>query len=414
MIIKNFRRFIGLTLILLVALAALAAPATAQDGTGTPTPDDSISHITGYRLEVLFPVVVRFFVDLDVPPSRITDITFTLEAGSDINKSESLDPAESVLVETDTTTELIYNWQLQEAPQPIPFETVNYKWTIRTNDGVQSEVTNNFTFADTNHGSWREGGDSPLKLYWQGEHLDADPAWREVMPVYNLLSEHTGLSPQLAYAIYDPGVPLCQEARDPATGQQVSQLVSVDNGDTFPCSIDDFKNIYAAAGITLVQRTTIGFTEFKDTLIEQMVRDFYGALWGSTAVPAWFETGLARLYRTHAGYNELQMVRAAARTDALLTFDDLSAPLPPNSLERDQVLWNAESYLLVLYLADQVGEDTPIQLAMGIAENEGGFEGAWQTLMQANLDSLWNEWNRWLFSEEADEAVLWTPYLPAR
>ncbi len=55
----------------------------------------------------------------------------------------------------------------------------------------------------------------------------------------------------------------------------------------------------------------------------------------------------------------------------------------------------------------------PFQLAAEIAGNEGGFDGAWQKLTNTDLTGLWNAWNSWLFSEEADQAVLWTPYMPA-
>lgn len=193
----------------------------------------------------------------------------------------------------------------------------------------------------------------------------------------------------------------------------MSVLISAENGDRFPCSVKDYENIYAAAGISLLQRPTIGFTEFKDALTDRMVRDFYGSLWGGADVPAWFETGLARLYRTHAGYNELQIARAAGRTDTLLTFEDLASPLPTNSLERDLALWDAESYLLVLYLADQIRKDVPFQLAAEIAGSEGGFDDAWQKFTNTDLTGLWNAWNSWLFSDKSDQAVLWTPYMPA-
>lgn len=216
---NNVRWLIGLTLIL-TALVGLAAPAAAQDGAGTPAPDNSSSHVTGYHLEVLFPVVIRFFVDVNVPPSQITDITFDLEAAGGVDKSISLTTADSVVIQTDTASRLAYEWSLQEAPQPAPFGTVNYKWTIKTSDGVESEAVNEFTFTDSNHGNWRDGGNPPLKLYWQGQYLDANPAWYEIMPVYNLLSDNTGLSPQLAYAVYDPNVQLCSEVQ---TRQQASR-----------------------------------------------------------------------------------------------------------------------------------------------------------------------------------------------
>jgi hypothetical protein len=127
-------------------------------------------------------------------------------------------------------------------------------------------------------------------------------------------------------------------------------------------------------------------------------------------VPAWFETGLAMLYRLQPGMAALELVRTAARADALFAPDALQMPLAGEVPYARQALWDAQSYTLVLALASLYGENAPFVLARALADDPAGFAGALQALTGADQEALWRVWMRWLFSDDAARAAAWTPY----
>jgi len=371
--------------------------------------EDDLGVIYGFQAEALFPATVRFYVAVSVPVEEIAGASLTLRLESGWERSVTVDPERNLMSGSDRASELVYSWSLAGDDAPPLFETLVYAWHVETVDGQSSDSEGELTLVDAARGEWKSAGEAPLVLYWSNEDLGGGLIRDDMLAAYDLLGRHTGEAPDVAFAIYDPDDPLCQEMPDPETGDMIPVVVSGRDGVAFPCSREAFEAVYAQAGIAFVQRPSFGYADLRDLLIRRMVAGAYRSAWSGAAVPDWFASGLAQLYQQRPGGAALALVRSASRTEALLPLPDLQTRPPDDAPYQERALWDAESYLLALYLADRFGAAAPFELAAGIGPQRFAAALAGQT----GLDeaALWNAFTRWLFLEEADRAVLWTPYL---
>lgn len=402
-------------LIAVLALGLLAVwgtrnPASAQDGEG----EEEFPIIFGHQAEVVFPAVIRCVVGVNAVPDDIESITLIVSQESGlahtfvIDRDAALMPAYSGGV----ANQFLFEWRLDGEPSPVLFEPVAYRWEVAVRGQPLAVAEGDFLAADTGHGSWRMAGRPPVMLHWLNRNLAGQIVWDEIMAAYGLLDRQMDSPPAFEFAIYDPDARLCESVRDEATGE-VRQVVQA-RGDPaeYPCSAELFAQVYARSGITFVQRPTFGLAELEDTLIAAMVSQTYGALWGDAGVPAWFEGGLAALYRLRPGSAALELARSAARTGQLFPLDALQAPLPETTTYASRALWEAQSYTLALMLADRYGAEAPFDLARAAGQESGGFAGALRSLTGGDQQALWDAWQGWLFAEEALRAAGWMPYLP--
>jgi hypothetical protein len=82
------------------------------------------------------------------------------------------------------------------------------------------------------------------------------------------------------------------------------------------------------------------------------------------------------------------------------------AAVPNDSVD----VWRAQSYGMVLYIASQIGVPELFDLAgdLGAAET---FEAAYQSAVGRPLTTLLVELERWIFTDNAATAFIYTPYL---
>lgn len=376
--------------------------AYAQDG---DEPD--IGVISHYRTEILFPSALRFFIAINAPPDQITTVSLVVRQESGLQLSLPVSVTQDLESSTEATTDLAYVWELVGSPSvPMPFESLNYLWQIETADGAISRAASEVLFQDGRRGMWQNAGQPPLILHWTSENLAGDRIQSEVLAAYGVLSRRTGRAPLLEFVIYDPGVDLCQTITPPDTEQQISAVQSEeDEAVWFPCEPAIFDQFYANANMIFLQRPTPGYSELQNLLISRMVRDTYLDLWQGTPVPDWFLSGVAGLYRLRPDYNALALARTAARRDDLLRLED-----QPGESAQERLLWEAESYLFVLYLADRYGADLPFDLALDVPGSE--FDAALAARTGEDFAALWRGWISWVESDAADRAIEWTPYSP--
>lgn len=380
--------------------------ASAQEGS-TPEP----GYIFGYRAEIVFPAAIRFVVGLNAGLDDIQSINLSVHQLSGLDRTFRVDKVRHLLVSEGIVSQFLFIWDLSDAPAPVPFETVEFEWEIETADGTVSRAKGEMMFDDSRRGAWHAAGETPLILHWMNPHLAGDVIRNEILGVYGLLTARTGLSPSYKFVIYDPAVVLCQQARETGTDELVLVVTSDEDGTAFACSPERFVSLYAMSGMTFIQRPTLGYSEIQNLLVDSMVRQTYDRLWKGTTVPAWFASGLSQLYHLRPGARALAVVRDAARTDGLYDLAGLSGPLPADANYQAAALWEGESYLLALYLADRFGAEAPFDLARGIADADGGFAGALQALTGGSEEDVWQDWYRWLYTGAAERAVEWTPYL---
>ncbi len=402
----DIRRLMVVLLTMLSALTA-APPALAQDGEDYPL-------IFGHNVEVLFPAALRFIVGVNAVPEDIESLRLLVSQENGPERTFTVDPVTAVIPELSggVPHQFLVTWWLDADPTPVPFEKIRYRWELTVRGKEPVTAFGEFVYADPRHGPWRTAGQPPLILHWHNPNLGGQLVWQEIMAAYSLLQRQTGQSPLWQYVIYDPQVELCEELSDPETGE-IRQGLSVPVTDTvYPCSAEMFARVYARSGMTFVQRPTFGLAELENLLIERMARDTYRQLWGEAAVPAWFETGLSMLYRLQPGMGALELVRTAARVDALFPLAALQTPLAEDTPYGQRALWSAQGYTLVLALASLHGEEAPFALARAATADPAGFEGALQALTGGDQAALWATWERWLFSDDAGRAATWTPYQP--
>jgi len=410
--IKHTRRVIGWLLVvtLLAGFVLPWKPVFAQDQDDEP-PD--MGRIFGYRTEVIFPAAIRFVVGLNARSDEVESVVLAVRQKGTFERSFSLNPALARIPEasTDLVTQFAYEWDLTDTPVPQPFDTVSFEWLITTTDGELSRASDRFMFVDDTHAQWRTAGQTPLILHWLNPNLAADTMRDELLPVRSLLIHYTGVSPRTEFVIYDPQAQLCEEEISPETGETVSVVVGRETETLYPCSPAHYRQLYAAANMIFVQRQTYGYSDLQDLLVNEMVHQSYDQAWSDILVPAWLRAGLGALLRLHPDIAALNVVRDAARTDTLLDLSTLAVEPPDDVPYQQRALWEQQSYLLVVYLADRYGADAPFEMARDLTQQADGFDGALLALTGDDLETLWLDWLRWLYSESAASAVTWTPYM---
>jgi len=212
--------------------------------------------------------------------------------------------------------------------------------------------------------------------------------------------------------IYEAGVTPC--AKDPKRQNQPVVIDYVDNTE-FPCDPGVATQIYNAQGFIEVLRSSSQIDMLQDQLTEIIAADAYDSMWkmASEAPPAWLRAGLSARYDVVGHSYALLQTRDADRTDQLLTLDELAVPaiVKANDHGASVRAWNAQSYLLMTYLAVRFGADAPVKIAQLIAQNSKFADALTVVGNGAKIENLYAAWKDWLFSPDADEAVAWSPYL---
>ncbi|MBN1564477.1 MAG: hypothetical protein JXA10_11600 [Anaerolineae bacterium] len=395
----------GITSLMIVVLlgAVLAGPIQARE----PAPQDT-GYIISYQTEIIFPVAISFSVIAAIEQDQIEAATLSYFQRGTILATIELDLDEAVLQTTDVYTQMVYLLELDSDAAPVPFEPVSYRWEIVTQDEIVSMVSDEFTFEDQSRGSWRVAGRPPVVLHWTDWGMAGELMRNDLLPVYTLLEQNTQRALDFQFVLYDTNTRYCQEITDPTTEETRQVVISRLNGTEFPCSKAEFASFYTHVGLVFLERPNAGYTPTLDALTQHMTQAAYALVWENRFVPAWFRAGMGFIYRQRSAPEMLSTARNAARMENLLAIEDLSAALPDTASLPEQDLWNAQSYLLVLYLVDQFGAETVFDLAQ--TAGEGDFEGALFALIDGDDRVLWDNWYHWLLWEEADAAVTWTPY----
>ena len=403
-------KLIASLLVLVTLLSGLVMPAFAQgEDNSTPTPETGL--IYGFRAEVLFPVVVRFFVGINASLDQITQANLTISQDGALLVNLSLDP--TLYTSEDSTpsaAELVYDWDLSSGPVPRPFAPLDYRWEIKTADGETSVAESSVIFLDRTQLPWQTVGRPPLVVHFANSDIAAETIWEEAMAAYGLFNHNTERTILFEAVVYDPTTDYCEERTIPGSDEVELFIVSREDEHQYDCSREAFARLYDEAGILFLERESFGYTEMQDFLITTIVRAAYRDLWGEAQVPDWFEVGLALMHRLSGRASALEVVRTAARTQTAYDLNDLATELPGDANYPDRALWEAQSYTLVMYLADHFGAQAPFTLAREVVQQNGDFDAALATLNDGAPFDLWSDWNRWIFTSAAEKALNWTPY----
>jgi hypothetical protein len=370
--------------------------------------------IVGTYVEPLFPNHVVLQVRLNLPLERVRSARVRLyqaDSGLDFTAEAELNNPD-LAQERPEFTALTYVWRIDPSQAPRLFSYINMDWTVSLRENVTATVLSGFVFQDVRPlqlrgkiAAWRSSGadGSALQLYSHNELLSLGTISAQVLRVLDKATRQTGLRAQYKFIIYDPDMRFC----DGALGPDGLYLQAQTTTAFYPCRVEDAIAIYVAQGYQVIERATPRLDLLQRQIEDFILRDLHRRLWRVAQPPAWFREGLFQLYQPSGQARALSLAREASRANALL---------PLAALERDlddlsQIeMWRAQSYLMVAYLASRYGAEMPFDLAASLSDVYS-FDAALAALLNTDAATLYNDWAQWLFTDAAEAAVNWTPYL---
>lgn len=380
---------------ILLVLTIVLAPHVAHA-------QDTNNLIFGDEVSIFIPAVVEFTVDVATNQENVASATLSLfqASGFEMDIEVDLEDPESIVVSDLDIVTLRALLFLDTENPPRLFEPMSYRWEVASVEEVEDEISGQFLFAPQVNGEWMATGDPPFILHWHDGNLGASTLRNNLMPVFQLAQAQTSAPLTLRYAIFEREFRLCQIVTDPETEEE-RQVV----GGRFDCSLELWNDFLSrSGGFTLVQRDSDDFLTLENNLLEDIVEQFYASVWPND-VPEWFATGLSLFYRQFGGFRELDFARSILQQNRLLTLTQLNEPAGDDV--RD--LWEAQSYLLLLYIADAYGAEAPFDIATAL-EDEDDFDTVVEDITGDDLASIYRAWRIWLDSAAAEEAVQWNPY----
>lgn len=394
------RRILLVDLLAIVVLLAVSlAGVRAQGDTGPG--------VTGLRVEVLFPAVVRFFVSLERDAAMLQTAALML---TQEGRTLFADQVELVFdSEEETTTTWRYDWLIPLEDAPELFVPVAYRWTLADDAGVQQETEGEFLFAP-GPPDFRHSGEPPLSFSIVDSNLNLRMARQAVLPAYTLMSTQTGLEPDFRWAVLPSGFTFCASIID-ADGNPASVVLAPAPEDeepvAYPCREEDAERLFAGSGYQLLRRRTVGLLPFENELVDAMFEAFYGQYWAGQDVPSWFRAGLRQYLHVNPDPLIIRYLQVEGRADRLFT----AAQMQSEPSEADRQFWEAQAYSLVLYLADRYRAEAPLALASSVVESD--WSQGFSRLVGGDLEAFMADWERWLYTDAAVRAGGWTLYMPA-
>lgn len=384
---------------------------------GVPTvipTDTPVGLIARADAEMLFPAAVRFGLAIKTASTEvIAGKVRIFQPASGLDLTRDINPAKDTQFLNDKEGLVNYVWEFRPEEAPEPFTVLRYEWEITLAGGVKDRASGQVLFQDTLRTApaavttWGQTS-PPVRLYAHNSQLALNLLAPIVTNAYELARRitQTTLTPKIV--IYDPDVTFCQRAT--VQGVATTYIESRFFGGTRrPCNPTAAEAIYARYGFTLVRRPNLALNTLQDRLIQTIVGGVYDPFWAKAAVPAWFRDGLIALHGPNPNSAALGIVQERARAGRLLALPDLITP-PETLSAADRRVYAAQSYLLVLYIADRYGAEAPFALAAGLADM-GDFTAALRGLAQITPEALYADWTAWIMTEAAERAVRWTPYL---
>jgi hypothetical protein len=440
-------------IVFLAATCLWISPALSQ----AAQPDQNF--ILSTSSEVFFPQAIRFNVILARAFTDISTASLVIQPQGQTPITISIDLEDAVVVR-DPYTELAYSWTIPRATPPHVFEEIIFTWWVVSTRDEVSELGSSMIFTDQRTAWVQETdptGQLSLTMPALGPSLDtaqvtsadvqvettpepvnasSEPAvsdmttippssgveaatpqlaftpigpqptvdlpvsgvsrlMTDLQPVYESLSENTDRDLSLKLLVYtDAFPPGCTQngenqpvARGPVSGIEI------------PCDESLADVIFRASGYDLLQSESSSLNQIEIVVTAAIVARFYEIAWQGKAVPDWFQVGLKQFYAPNLKSSLYPTLMRTARNNALLPLDG------SGSVNANADLWQAQSYGLALYIADQIGVPGLFRLANVDADT---FPVAYQTAMSKPLSTLLNEWERWIFTDRAVAAFSFT------
>jgi hypothetical protein len=371
-----------------------AIPTTPAPPTATPTPTPVVPEfIYAWSEELIYPQGIWFILTVERPVDQIDSLTLNILPEGRQSRSIVLDPVEIASLAAQTFTNLEYIWQIP-ADDPLPFlGLVEYNWVVAVSPGGSAVVPGVIRYEDPEI-EWLRDDDpnGMLSLIYPAGQLNPDGVRADVRSVYELLAANLGSRPEFAFTLYNSAFPIdpCQPNQD-GVPVAIAPLRRVEA----TCDPALSEAVFTSIGFTPLNTSTVRGPELTQALIRHMINEFYAPVWEGRDVPAWFRSGLATFYAPGSKSGMVEIARAAARTNRLYAQHEMNTPD-----ETNLSLWQAQSYGMVLYIANQIGVPGLFQLANTAGDGEA-FAASYEAATGRPLAALIPAWRNWVFSGAA-------------
>jgi hypothetical protein len=295
-------------------------------------------------------------------------------------------------------SELAYIWEFPRTAPPRLFQDVNFQWRLVSHQDQVAQIEDTIVFTDE-RALWAQDEDSRLSLTAPVDGVNPSRLRRDLMPVYELLSYNVGRVQSFNLILYDQNLSSTGCVRN-AEGELVS--VGPVSGVEVACDPEMAEALFSASGYHVIDLSAANGA--LPSIVAHLTDSFYDPTWGNKNVPQWFRVGLQQFYSPVPKTFLLPLILTAARNDRLFSLNEMSA-LP----NREVDMWRAQSYGMVIYIADRFGVPALFDLANEIGSAES-FEAAYRSVVGQPLDALFVNWERWIFTEDAAAAFGYTPY----
>ncbi len=385
---------------ILLAVCAFAQPMLAQEET-----EEAFSEgfIFKWDSEVIFPMGIRFTASFLRPVAEISSINLTIQLEGEAAITETV-PLDEPVSEGDNFTDIAFIWEIPPDRLPRLFRDINFEWEAVDNNGDRTIARDSLVFSDQRV-EWEQSEDAAGFIDLTVRADGASPAQirQSVLLAYNLISAKVGRVQPLNILLYEADLPASGCTRDANNDLIATGPISAT---TLLCDPLRAASIFQRSGFDWVQVTRSGATgNTAGALIGLFTQRFYESAWLDKDVPDWFKIGLAQFYAPSSKSMLLNSVRSAARNDTSYSFDEMAVE------KAGDALWQAQSYAMVVYIADRIGVDSLFQLA-NIRDAES-FSEAYQTSVGQVASALLPNLSRWIFTSGAESAFTYTPYQPA-
>ncbi len=399
----------------LFAVLLVLVPVHAQDATpeADPTPR-TVGFVYDYFALPAYPTGALLVVVVDRPASDIAVMQLTVESAQTL----TLQPEELQVFSDNTFSVFHYVWDEPVRDPVAQFSDVAYEWQVVLGDGQNVSVNDTFTYVDP-RAIWEtqedpvnrldilmpEGG-REISFDEDGElivDLEVSEIWQTLNPILDLLEQETGPFPAATIApFYADRRPL-NYCADPAfPGLPVDERIN----EQIPCDGSTVEASFLAADILPLEFESASIIDLQAPLLAFVINRAYVPLWEGATVPEWFAFGIRDFYNPIGKNRYQETVRAAQRLNQLYTLPEMES----SEDVRDPALWQAQSYSMLLYVAQQYGVPAVFELARELNADEP-FAETYERVTGGTLAALLPNLQNWVFTSRAEADFAYIPYL---
>lgn len=386
-------------------------PLSSVQAQEVPTSQPEQNYIQAWEQEIVFPGAIRFNIRFGLAPIEISEVSLTIQPETRPAITIPMNLAETVIVGGDITV-VEYIWALPSANPPLLFRDIRLTWEATSADGQTARIDDIFTFTDERSGWLRDmeignniaitiPNGAPTTSTATTNRAGINEFRSSLRQVSDLLTANLGTIPNFNLLIYDSTLPLCSEN---AAGELVA--LGYNTAMEVACNPTVANTIFADSGYALLQVQSTTLAAIENAVSNYVVSESYEQQWVGRDIPAWFKAGLIQFYSPALKTELGAPLFTAARTNSLLPLNVVSQEAGER-INAD--LWQSESYGLVVYITSQIGIDGLFRLANNAA-SATSFAEAYASTVGKSLNSLLNDFERWLFTDAAISAFAFTPY----